>query len=74
MKFGQNLHRYQIVEWAPFYINYQALKERYKGAIIHAVDRAQDADLRGLSYVICFIPDLTMAQNAELLWSKSCQK
>ncbi len=49
MKFGHNLHRYQVVEWAPFYIDYQALNAQSHGA-----DRREDADLSGLlKTVIC---------------------
>jgi len=54
MKFGHNLHRYQVVEWAPFYIDYQALKQLYKLAQSHGADRREDADLSGLlKIVIC---------------------
>lgn len=52
MKFGRNLHRYQVLEWTPFYIDYQALKQLYKAAKSLAVDCAGDADLTGLSYII----------------------
>ncbi|KAI4254936.1 MAG: hypothetical protein L6R42_006984, partial [Xanthoria sp. 1 TBL-2021] len=45
MRFGQNLHRYQVVEWAPFYIDYQVLKQRYKTAQRLAVDRDEAVDL-----------------------------
>ena len=48
MRFGQNLHRYQVVEWAPFYINYRALKQLHKATTSQALDRAEDADLTGL--------------------------
>ncbi|KAG8528433.1 uncharacterized protein KY384_007351 [Bacidia gigantensis] len=30
MKFGENLHQFQIVEWAPWYIDYRRLKRLYK--------------------------------------------
>jgi len=54
MKFGHYLHRYQVVEWAPFYIDYQALKQLYKLAQSHGADRREDADLSGLlKIVIC---------------------
>ena len=49
MKFGANLHRYQIVEWAPHYIDYRALKELYKAAQDDAVDPAKDPYLESLS-------------------------
>ncbi|KAL8647737.1 MAG: hypothetical protein Q9226_006312 [Calogaya cf. arnoldii] len=45
MRFGQNLHRYQLVEWAPFYIDYQLLKQRYKAAQRLAVDQDKAVDL-----------------------------
>ncbi|KAL9024013.1 MAG: hypothetical protein Q9196_006825 [Gyalolechia fulgens] len=45
MRFGRNLHRYHVVEWAPFYIDYQALKQRYKAAQRLAVDQAKAPDL-----------------------------
>lgn len=61
MKFDANLHRYQIVEWAPYYINYRALKELYKTATNDAVDRARDLDLESLSYVILLLSVLTGA-------------
>lgn len=50
MKFGRNLHRYQVVEWTPFYIDYQALKGVYKVAKSLAADQGEDADLTGLPY------------------------
>lgn len=52
MKFGRNLHRYQVVKWAPFYIDYQALKQLYKATRSLALDHAEAADLTGLSYII----------------------
>ncbi|KAL8902253.1 MAG: hypothetical protein Q9207_004820 [Kuettlingeria erythrocarpa] len=45
MRFGRNLHRYHVVEWAPFYINYQVLKQRYKAAQRLAVDQDKAPDL-----------------------------
>ncbi|KAL8942317.1 MAG: hypothetical protein Q9211_001434 [Gyalolechia sp. 1 TL-2023] len=45
MRFGRNLHLYHVVEWAPFYIDYQALKQRYKAAQRLAVDQAKAPDL-----------------------------
>ena len=59
MKFAANLHRYQIVEWAPYYIDYRALKELYKAAQDDALDRAKDQVLNSLSYVILLSPGLT---------------
>ncbi|KAI4278087.1 MAG: hypothetical protein L6R35_006106 [Caloplaca aegaea] len=45
MRFGRNLHRYHVVEWAPFYIDYQVLKQRYKAAQRLAVDQDKAPDL-----------------------------
>lgn len=44
MKFGRNLHRYQVVEWTPFYIDYKVLKRLYKDATKATVERGEDAD------------------------------
>jgi SPX domain protein involved in polyphosphate accumulation len=44
MKFGRNLHRYQIVEWTPFYIDYKVLKRLYKDATKATVERGEDPD------------------------------
>lgn len=55
MKFGQNLHRYQVVERAPYYIDYQALKQLYKAAKRLAVDQGEDADLTGLPAAIHYL-------------------
>ena len=59
MKFGRNLHRYQVVEWAPFYIDYQALKQLYKVANRLALDTGEDADLTGLRGTILLSSILT---------------
>ena len=48
MKFGHNLHRYQVVEWAPFYIDYNVFKRLNKDATKSAVDRGEAADFTGL--------------------------
>ncbi|KAL8972076.1 MAG: hypothetical protein Q9197_002952 [Variospora fuerteventurae] len=45
MRFGRNLHRYHVVEWAPFYIDYQVLKQRYQAAQRLAVDLGKAPDL-----------------------------
>ena len=42
MRFGQRLQQYQVFEWAPYYIDYQALKQLYKNAI-----GGEDADWTG---------------------------
>lgn len=49
MKFGQNLHRYQVLEWMPFYIDYNNLKKLYKIAAKAAVERGEDTDWTELS-------------------------
>ena len=69
MKFGQNLHRYQIVEWTPFYIDYQRLKRLYKTATEQVVERGGDADFTGLLFGIVSCFDLTVVQNSQLSWS-----
>ena len=61
MKFGRSLHRYQVLEWAPFYIDYQALKQLYKTAKILAIEQGEDADLIGLPYITLTSSDLTNA-------------
>jgi glycerophosphodiester phosphodiesterase len=49
MKFGRNLHRFQVPEWAPYYIDYNGSKKLFKSASKSAVERAVDADFTGLS-------------------------
>lgn len=66
MKFGQNLHRYQIVEWTPFYIDYNVLKKLYKVATSLAIERGENADLAGLPLTTFYLPYLTVAQNSRL--------
>ena len=44
MKFGHGLHRYQVVEWTPFYIDYKVLKALFKKAAKAGVEREEDAD------------------------------
>ncbi len=66
MKFGQNLHQYQVVEWVPFYIDYKALKKLYRIATEVADERGEDADFTGLPLRIFYLPDLTMAQSTRL--------
>lgn len=41
MKFGQILHRYQVVEWLSFYIDYRALKKLYKFVALAAIGRGE---------------------------------
>ncbi|KAG7002011.1 hypothetical protein G7Y79_00029g063070 [Physcia stellaris] len=45
MKLGRNLHRYEVLEWAPFYIDYQTLKKLYKVAKSQDADQEHDAKL-----------------------------
>ena len=42
MKFGRNLPRNQVPEWASAYINYKALKKLIKAA---SIARTQDGNL-----------------------------
>ncbi len=48
MKFGGNLHKNQVPHWAPFYINYNRLKQLYKLASMHTHEHGEDADFTGL--------------------------
>ena len=68
MKFGRNLHRYQVVEWSPFYIDYQALKQLYKTANCLALDTEEDADLTGLpgTTLLSSIPNMAVDFRASL--------
>lgn len=47
MKFGHNLPRNQVPEWAPSYINYKGLKKLIKIAA-EATKNGLDLDLAGL--------------------------
>lgn len=46
MKFGHNLARNQVPEWASHYINYKGLKKLVKSAA-EAVKNGGEADLAG---------------------------
>ena len=46
MKFGQNLPRNQVPEWASSYIDYKALKKLIKAAL-NAIEAGEDPDLAG---------------------------
>ena len=74
MKFGQNLHRYQVVEWTPFYIDYKGLKKLYRLATKVAVERGEDADFTGLPTTMSRLSDLTVAQSSQLFWSRTCSR
>lgn len=56
MKFGQNLYRYQVLEWTPFYIDYRSLKKRYKIALKTAVEQGRDADFTGIHSIPSYSP------------------
>ncbi|KAG9709557.1 GDPD-domain-containing protein, partial [Aureobasidium melanogenum] len=45
MKFGQNLPRNQVPEWASAYINYKGLKKLIKAAVQHSVEAGGEVDL-----------------------------
>ena len=47
MKFGQNLPRNQVPEWAASYIDYKALKKLIKAAQ-EAIEEGEDPDLAGM--------------------------
>lgn len=48
MKFGQQLSRNQVPEWAPAYINYKGLKKLIKGAQ-RGAQGGGEVDLAGMS-------------------------
>jgi glycerophosphodiester phosphodiesterase len=48
MKFGQNLPRNQVPEWAAAYIDYKRLKKLIKAAE-QAVNEGDDPDLAGMA-------------------------
>lgn len=50
MKFGQNLPRNQVPEWAASYIDYKALKKLIKSASL-AIDADEDPDLAGIVHL-----------------------
>ncbi|CAI6256796.1 unnamed protein product [Periconia digitata] len=49
MKFGHNLPRNQVPEWASQYINYKGLKKLIKSAAATAAQTGEDPDLAGKS-------------------------
>ena len=51
MKFGHNLPRNQVPEWARFYIDYKVLKKLIKTAQ-EAVKKGLDPDLAGKTHRI----------------------
>lgn len=58
MKFGQNLPRNQVPEWAATYINYKALKKLIKRSLQSAQDQG-DADVAGRRIVFKWPPTAT---------------
>lgn len=73
MKFGQNLHRHQVVEWTPSYIDYQALKQSYKRAQKHAPDHGEDIDLRGLPFNTLTLRELILSKISGFCWPRISQ-
>lgn len=51
MKFGRNLPRNQVPEWASSYISYKSLKKLIKTVSEHeeAIEQSTDPDLAGMS-------------------------
>jgi SPX domain protein involved in polyphosphate accumulation len=47
MKFGQNLHLYQIPEWEPFYISYKELKKLFNSAVKKAFQLRTEPSFTG---------------------------
>ncbi|KAF2810801.1 uncharacterized protein BDZ99DRAFT_462121 [Mytilinidion resinicola] len=45
MRFGRNLHRHRIPEWASSYLDYGGLKRRLKLAVRDAAGRPSKPDL-----------------------------
>ena len=54
MKFGRNLPRNQVPEWATHYIKYKALKKLIKLAS-EAVKLGQTADTAGISSILLLV-------------------
>ncbi|KAI9837675.1 MAG: Glycerophosphocholine phosphodiesterase [Sclerophora amabilis] len=48
MKFGRDFHQRQLPEWAPFYVDYNALKRLFKAACSTASGQSADADFTDL--------------------------
>ena len=48
MKFGQNLPRNQVPEWASSYIDYKALKKLIKAARKEKDQAGEEPDLAGI--------------------------
>lgn len=67
MKFGQNLPRNQVPEWASSYIDYKALKKLIKAAKKEA-DHGDEPDLAGTVSALLGISDnLTLLQSSSTL-------
>jgi glycerophosphodiester phosphodiesterase len=62
MKFGHNLPRNQVPEWAASYIQYKALKKLIK-AVAHDAQDGRTADLAGTLAVDSLDVSLTSAQS-----------
>ena len=57
MKFGRNLPRNQVPEWASAYINYKGLKKLMKNtAIAPKNESAEVPDLAGMTGLCCSSP------------------
>ncbi|KAK4697669.1 hypothetical protein P7C71_g448, partial [Lecanoromycetidae sp. Uapishka_2] len=67
MKFSHNLHQYQVIEWAPFYIDYKGLKKLHKLSVGAAVERDESADFSGLSFILfeSFVNGLMALQSSQ---------
>ena len=74
MKFGEHLYRYQILEWAPFYINYQELKILYKNAKSLSANTGEDADLTGLHCQVHLPFDSDIGQISKLFYNETYRK
>ena len=67
MKFGRNLPRNQVPEWASSYINYKALKKLIKNAaeVVKHGDAADTAGKPLYHSTLCYVTD--MIQNSSIL-------
>lgn len=69
MKFGQNLPRNQVPEWAASYIDYKALKKLIKAATKNAEEHdGEEPDLAGtVSESTGTLDNLTILQSSSTL-------
>ncbi|WPH04590.1 glycerophosphodiester phosphodiesterase gde1 [Acrodontium crateriforme] len=66
MKFGQNLSRNQVPEWASSYIDYKGLKKLIKAAQ-QCVVRGEEPDLTGFSFTLD-----RQVENVDTFYNRKC--